>query len=42
MKKVLIPGGGFAGMQAAVELPKKKIFEITLVLPFGFSGVCNS
>lgn len=31
MKKVLILGGGFAGLQAAVELQKKKIFEITLV-----------
>jgi sulfide:quinone oxidoreductase len=31
MKKVLILGGGFAGLQTAVELQKKKIFEITLV-----------
>lgn len=31
MKKVLILGGGFAGIQAAVEFQKKKIFEITLV-----------
>ncbi len=31
MKKVLILGGGFAGIQAAVELQKKKLFEITLV-----------
>ena len=31
MKEVLILGGGFAGIQAAVELQKKKIFEITLI-----------
>lgn len=31
MKKVLILGGGFAGLQTAVELQKKKFFEITLV-----------
>jgi sulfide:quinone oxidoreductase len=31
MKKILILGGGFAGLQTAVELQKKKIFEITLV-----------
>ena len=31
MKKVLILGGGFAGIQTAIELQKKKIFEITLV-----------
>lgn len=31
MKKVLILGGGFAGVQAAIELQKKKIFDVTLV-----------
>lgn len=31
MKKVLILGGGFAGIQTALELEKKKIFEVTLV-----------
>ncbi len=31
MKKVLILGGGFAGLQTAIELQKKKIFDITLV-----------
>jgi sulfide:quinone oxidoreductase len=31
MKKVLILGGGFAGVQAAIELQKKRNFEITLV-----------
>ena len=31
MKKVLILGGGFAGVQTAIELQKKKIFEVTLV-----------
>jgi sulfide:quinone oxidoreductase len=31
MKKVLILGGGFAGLQTAVELEKKKLFDITLV-----------
>ena len=31
MKKVLILGGGFAGIQAAIELQKTKKFEITLV-----------
>jgi len=31
MKKVLILGGGFAGMQTAIELQKKGIFDITLV-----------
>jgi len=31
MKKVLILGGGFAGIQTAIELQKKKIFDITLV-----------
>ncbi len=31
MKKVLILGGGFAGLQTAIELQKKKKFDITLV-----------
>jgi sulfide:quinone oxidoreductase len=31
MKKVLILGGGFAGIQTAIELQKKGIFEITLI-----------
>ena len=31
MKKVLILGGGFAGVQTAIELQKKGIFEVTLV-----------
>jgi sulfide:quinone oxidoreductase len=31
MKKVLILGGGFAGLQTAIELQKKNMFEITLV-----------
>lgn len=31
MKSVLILGGGFAGIQSAIELQKKKIFEVTLV-----------
>ena len=31
MKKVLILGGGFAGIQAAIELQKDKNFEVTLV-----------
>lgn len=31
MKKVLILGGGFAGIQAAIELQKSKKFEVTLV-----------
>jgi len=31
MKKVLILGGGFAGIQTAIELQKKNIFEVTLV-----------
>ncbi len=31
MKKVLILGSGFAGVQAAIELQKKDIFDITLV-----------
>ena len=31
MKKVLILGGGFAGIQTAIELQKSNIFDITLV-----------
>ena len=31
MKKVLILGGGFAGVEAAIFLKKKKNFEVTLV-----------
>jgi sulfide:quinone oxidoreductase len=31
MKKALVLGGGFAGVQAAIELQKKNLFEITLV-----------
>ncbi len=31
MKKVLILGGGFAGIQTAIELQKKNIFDVTLV-----------
>lgn len=31
MKKVLILGGGFAGVQTAIELQKKGIFDVTLV-----------
>ena len=31
MKKVIILGGGFAGVQAAIELSKKKIFDVTLI-----------
>lgn len=31
MKKVLVLGGGFGGVQAAIELQKKGIFEVTLV-----------
>lgn len=31
MKKVLILGGGFAGIQSAIELQKNKNFDITLV-----------
>ncbi|MBK8881585.1 MAG: FAD-dependent oxidoreductase [Bacteroidales bacterium] len=31
MKKVLILGGGFAGLQTAIELQKKRLFDITLV-----------
>jgi sulfide:quinone oxidoreductase len=31
MKKVLILGSGFAGLQAAIDLQKKGVFDITLV-----------
>jgi sulfide:quinone oxidoreductase len=31
MKKILIAGGGFAGVQTAIELQKKGIFDITLI-----------
>jgi sulfide:quinone oxidoreductase len=31
MKKILILGGGFAGVQTAIDLQKKGIFDITLV-----------
>ena len=31
MKKILILGGGFAGVQAAIELQKSNNFEVTLV-----------
>jgi len=31
MKKVIIVGGGFAGVQTAIELQKKGIFDVTLV-----------
>ncbi len=31
MKKVLILGGGFAGVQAAMELQKSNLFEVTLI-----------
>ena len=31
MKKVIILGGGFAGVQAAIELSKKEIFDVTLI-----------
>ncbi|VBB43737.1 FAD-dependent pyridine nucleotide-disulfide oxidoreductase [uncultured Paludibacter sp.] len=31
MKKVLILGGGFAGVQAAIDLQKSKLFDVTLV-----------
>lgn len=31
MKKVIILGGGFAGVQTAIELQKNKQFEVTLV-----------
>lgn len=31
MKKVIVLGSGFAGVQAAIELQKKKIFDVTLI-----------
>lgn len=31
MKQVLILGGGFAGIQAAIELQKSMKFKVTLV-----------
>ena len=31
MKKILILGGGFAGVQTAIELQKTKNFDITLI-----------
>ncbi len=31
MKKVLILGGGFAGIQTAIQLQKKKNFDVTLI-----------
>jgi sulfide:quinone oxidoreductase len=31
MKKILILGGGFAGVETAIELQKSKLFEVTLV-----------
>jgi sulfide:quinone oxidoreductase len=31
MKKIIVTGGGFAGVQAAIELSKKKIFDVTLI-----------
>ena len=31
MKKVLVLGGGFAGVEAAIALQKSKQFEVTLV-----------
>ena len=31
MKKVLILGGGFAGVQAAIDLQKSNLFDVTLV-----------
>ncbi len=31
MKKVLILGGGFAGVEAAIDLQKSKMFDVTLV-----------
>jgi sulfide:quinone oxidoreductase len=31
MKKILIIGGGFAGLQAAIELQKSNNYDITLV-----------
>lgn len=31
MKKVIVLGGGFAGVQTAIELQKSKVFDVTLV-----------
>ncbi|MEI7504067.1 MAG: FAD-dependent oxidoreductase [Paludibacter sp.] len=31
MKKVLILGGGFAGVQTAIVLQKSKLFDVTLI-----------
>ena len=31
MKKVLILGGGFAGVETAIDLQKSKMFDVTLV-----------
>jgi heterodisulfide reductase subunit A-like polyferredoxin len=31
MKKILILGGGFAGVQTVIDLQRKGIFDITLV-----------
>lgn len=31
MKKIIILGGGFAGVEAAIKLQKSKLFEVTLV-----------
>jgi sulfide:quinone oxidoreductase len=31
MKKIVILGGGFAGIQAAIELQKSGMFKVTLV-----------
>jgi sulfide:quinone oxidoreductase len=31
MKKVLVLGGGFAGLEAAIDLQKSKMFDVTLV-----------
>lgn len=31
MKKVLVLGGGFAGVQAAIDLQESKLFDVTLV-----------
>jgi NADH dehydrogenase FAD-containing subunit len=38
MKKVLILGVGFAGIQTAIELQKKKMFEVTLGLHLKKAG----
>ena len=31
MKNIIILGGGFAGVEAAIKLQKSKLFEVTLV-----------